>query len=88
MCLLTDKNIEHRVGAQFQLIIHDAVEPVMLEVDQIYHLACLLIIKSVTASYNISLIYSSILFTYQIIKTNTEETLNMLGMAKKVKVFD
>jgi hypothetical protein len=24
----------------FQLIVHDVIEPIMLEVDQIYHLAC------------------------------------------------
>lgn len=35
------KNIGHWVGhPNFQLIIHDVVEPIMLEVDQIYHLAC------------------------------------------------
>ena len=35
------KNIIHWLGhPSFQLIIHDVVEPIMLEVDQIYHLAC------------------------------------------------
>jgi len=35
------KNIVHWMGhPNFQLIIHDVVEPIMLEVDQIYHLAC------------------------------------------------
>jgi hypothetical protein len=35
------KNIIHWLGhPNFQLIIHDVVEPIMLEVDQIYHLAC------------------------------------------------
>jgi UDP-glucuronate decarboxylase len=35
------KNIAHWIGhPNFQLIIHDVVEPIMLEVDQIYHLAC------------------------------------------------
>ncbi len=35
------KNIAHWLGhPNFQLIIHDVVEPIMLEVDQIYHLAC------------------------------------------------
>jgi UDP-glucuronate decarboxylase len=35
------KNVAQWLGhPNFQLIIHDVVEPVMLEVDQIYHLAC------------------------------------------------
>ena len=35
------KNVAHWVGhPNFQLIVHDVVEPIMLEVDQIYHLAC------------------------------------------------
>lgn len=34
-------NIAHWLGhPNFQLIIHDVVEPIMLELDQIYHLAC------------------------------------------------
>jgi UDP-glucuronate decarboxylase len=35
------KNIAHWLGhPNFQLIIHDVVEPIKLEVDQVYHLAC------------------------------------------------
>ena len=34
------KNIEHIRAPNFNLVIGDVVEPVMLEVDQIYHLAC------------------------------------------------
>ena len=35
------KNVGQWLGhPNFQLIIHDVVEPIMLEVDQIYHLAC------------------------------------------------
>lgn len=35
------KNIMQWLGhPHFQLVIHDVVEPIMLEVDQIYHLAC------------------------------------------------
>jgi hypothetical protein len=35
------KNVAHWLGhPNFQLIIHDVVEPILLEVDQIYHLAC------------------------------------------------
>ena len=35
------KNIVQWIGhPNFQLMIHDVVEPIFLEVDQIYHLAC------------------------------------------------
>jgi hypothetical protein len=32
--------MRHLSNPQFELIRHDVVEPLMLEVDQIYHLAC------------------------------------------------
>jgi FlaA1/EpsC-like NDP-sugar epimerase len=56
----------------FQLIIHDIVEPIFLEVDQIYHLAC----PASPPHYQ----YNPI----KTIKTNTQGTLNMLGLAKRV----
>lgn len=56
----------------FQLIIHDIVEPLFLEVDQIYHLAC----PASPPHYQ----YNPI----KTIKTNTQGTLNMLGLAKRV----
>jgi hypothetical protein len=35
------QNVVHWIGhPNFNLIVHDVVEPIMLEVDQIYHLAC------------------------------------------------
>ncbi len=35
------KNVAQWIGhPNFNLIIHDVIEPIMLEVDQIYHLAC------------------------------------------------
>lgn len=35
------ENVQHHFGnPKFELIRHDVVEPLMLEVDQIYHLAC------------------------------------------------
>jgi UDP-glucuronate decarboxylase len=35
------KNIEHLMGHKnFEIIRHDLVEPILLEVDQIYNLAC------------------------------------------------
>ena len=34
-------NVKHHLGnPRFELIRHDVVEPILLEVDQIYHLAC------------------------------------------------
>mmetsp|Transcript_16797 Transcript_16797/g.23108 ORF Transcript_16797/g.23108 Transcript_16797/m.23108 type:complete len:423 (+) Transcript_16797:93-1361(+) len=68
------KNIAQWVGhPHFQLIIHDVVEPIMLEVDQIYHLAC----PASPPHYQ----YNPI----KTIKTSTEGTLNMLGLAKRVQ---
>ncbi len=35
------ENVAHLIGLpNFELIRHDVIEPIMLEVDQIYHLAC------------------------------------------------
>lgn len=35
------KNIEHWMHhPRFTLVVHDVTEPIMLEVDEIYHLAC------------------------------------------------
>lgn len=69
------KNIAHWLGhPSFQLIIHDVVEPIMLEVDQIYHLAC----PASPPHYQ----YNPI----KTIKTSTEGTLNMLGLAKRTSV--
>ncbi len=66
------KNIMQWMGhPNFQLIIHDVVEPIMLEVDQIYHLAC----PASPPHYQ----YNPI----KTIKTSTEGTLNMLGLAKR-----
>jgi UDP-glucuronate decarboxylase len=69
------KNVGHWIGhPNFQLIIHDVVEPIMLEVDQIYHLAC----PASPPHYQ----YNPI----KTIKTSTEGTLNMLGLAKRTRV--
>lgn len=67
------QNVQQWVGhPNFQFIIHDVVEPIMLEVDQIYHLAC----PASPPHYQ----YNPI----KTIKTSTEGTLNMLGLAKRV----
>lgn len=58
---------------QFELIRHDITEPIRLEVDQIYHLAC----PASPTHYQ----YNPV----KTIKTNVMGTLNMLGLAKRVK---
>lgn len=57
----------------FELIRHDITEPIRLEVDQVYHLACPA--SPVHYQYN----------PIKTIKTNVVGTLNMLGLAKRVK---
>ena len=58
---------------RFELIRHDITEPIRLEVDQIYHLACPA--SPVHYQYN----------PVKTVKTNVMGTLNMLGLAKRVK---
>lgn len=68
------QNIQQWIGhPNFQLILHDVVDPIMLEVDQIYHLAC----PASPPHYQ----YNPV----KTIKTNTQGTLNMLGLAKRVR---
>lgn len=57
----------------FELIRHDVTDPIRLEVDQIYHLACPA--SPVHYQYN----------PVKTIKTNVMGTLYMLGLAKRVK---
>jgi UDP-glucuronate decarboxylase len=67
-------NLGHlRDTPRLELIRHDVVNPIMLEVDQIYHLACPA--SPVHYQYN----------PVKTIKTNVLGTLNMLGLAKRVK---
>eukprot|EP00557_Chaetoceros_sp_GSL56_P004187 CAMPEP_0176490880 /NCGR_PEP_ID=MMETSP0200_2-20121128/8119_1 /TAXON_ID=947934 /ORGANISM="Chaetoceros sp., Strain GSL56" /LENGTH=539 /DNA_ID=CAMNT_0017888241 /DNA_START=113 /DNA_END=1732 /DNA_ORIENTATION=- len=68
------KNIEHWLKhPNFSLHVHDVTEPIMLEVDQIYHLAC----PASPPHYQ----YNPV----KTIKTSAMGTLNMLGLAKRVK---
>ncbi|XP_046853647.1 UDP-glucuronic acid decarboxylase 1-like [Xenia sp. Carnegie-2017] len=68
------RNIEHWIGhPNFEMINHDVVEPIFLEVDQIYHLAS----PASPPHY----MYNPI----KTIKTNALGTLNMLGLAKRVR---
>jgi UDP-glucuronate decarboxylase len=57
----------------FELVRHDITEPIRLEVDQIYHLAC----PASPVHYQFNPVKT--------IKTNVMGTLNMLGLAKRVK---
>ena len=68
------RNIQPWLGnPNFELIRHDITEPIRLEVDQIYHLACPA--SPVHYQYN----------PVKTVKTNVIGTLNMLGLAKRVK---
>jgi UDP-glucuronate decarboxylase len=57
----------------FELVRHDVTEPILLEVDQIYNLACPA--SPVHYQYN----------PVKTVKTNVMGTINMLGLAKRVK---
>jgi len=68
------KNIHGYLADQnFELLRHDVVEPLLLEVDRIYHLACPA--SPVHYQYN----------PVKTIKTNVLGTHNMLGLAKRTK---
>lgn len=57
----------------FELIRHDITEPIRLEVEQIYHLAC----PASPVHYQFNPVKT--------VKTNVMGTLNMLGLAKRVR---
>jgi len=57
----------------FEMLRHDITEPIRLEVDQVYHLAC----PASPIHYQFNPVKT--------IKTNVIGTLNMLGLAKRVK---
>jgi UDP-glucuronate decarboxylase len=58
---------------RFELIRHDVTQPILLETDQIYHLACPA--SPIHYQYN----------PVKTIKTSVMGTINMLGLAKRVK---
>ena len=67
-------NIAHLLDNKaFELVRHDVTEPILLEVDQIYNLACPA--SPVHYQYN----------PIKTVKTNVMGTINMLGMAKRVR---
>jgi len=66
-------NIEHLLDDKyFELVRHDATEPILVEVDQIYNLACPA--SPVHYQYN----------PVKTVKTNVMGMINMLGLAKRV----
>ncbi|WOO77018.1 UDP-glucuronic acid decarboxylase 1 [Vanrija pseudolonga] len=66
--------VSHWVGhPNFEMVRHDVVEPFLIEVDQIYHLAC----PASPPHYQ----YNAV----KTIKTSFMGTLNMLGLAKRTK---
>ncbi|XP_005106020.2 UDP-glucuronic acid decarboxylase 1 [Aplysia californica] len=68
------RNVEHWVGHEnFEMLHHDIVNPLYIEVDQIYHLAS----PASPPNY----MYNPI----KTLKTNTLGTINMLGLAKRVR---
>jgi UDP-glucuronate decarboxylase len=67
-------NIRHLLDhPYFELIRHDVIHPLFLEVDQIYHLAC----PASPIHYQQNPIKT--------VKTNVMGTINMLGLAKRIK---
>ncbi|KAK9456202.1 hypothetical protein V1511DRAFT_457755 [Dipodascopsis uninucleata] len=69
-----NSNVAHWIGhPNFELIRHDVVDPIMVEVDQIYHLAC----PASPVHYQSNPVKT--------LKTGFFGTYNMLGLCKRVK---
>lgn len=67
-------NFRHHLGnPNFEFIRHDVVEPLMLETEYVYHLAC----PASPVHYQCNPVKT--------IKTNVVGTINMLGLSKRVK---
>jgi UDP-glucuronate decarboxylase len=68
------ENILHlRPNPHFEILRHDIVNPIILEVDEIYNLAC----PASPVHYQFNPVKT--------VKTNVMGTLNMLGLAKNIK---
>lgn len=68
------RNISHLLGKpNFELVRHDLVQPILVEVDEIYNMACPA--SPVHYQYN----------PVKTVKTNVMGSINMLGLAKRVK---
>jgi len=69
------ENIRHLIDDRnFELVRHDITQPILLEVDQIYNLACPA--SPIHYQYN----------PVKTVKTNVMGAINMLGLAKRIKV--
>ncbi|MCP4872778.1 MAG: SDR family oxidoreductase [Proteobacteria bacterium] len=62
--------LDHR---DFEVVRHDVIQPILLEVDRVFHFACPA--SPVHYQYN----------PVKTVKTNVMGTINMLGLAKRVK---
>lgn len=68
------ENVFHLLdNARFELVRHDVIEPILLEVEQIYNLACPA--SPIHYQYN----------PVKTVKTNVMGMINMLGLAKRVR---
>lgn len=68
------KNVFHLLdNPRFELLRHDVIEPILLEVDQIYNLACPA--SPIHYQYN----------PVKTVKTSVMGMINMLGLAKRVR---
>ena len=68
------RNIEHLLGNKsFELLRHDVVEPVLVEVDRVYNLACPA--SPIHYQYN----------AVKTVKTSVMGAINMLGLAKRTR---
>jgi len=68
------ENIKHLLNnPNFELVRHDVIQPILLEVDRIYHFACPA--SPIHYQYN----------PVKTIKTSVMGTINMLGLAKRVE---
>src|SRR5215218_8727272 len=68
------ENVYHLMDSKrFDLVRHDIIEPILLEVDQIYNLACPA--SPVHYQYN----------PVKTVKTSIMGAINMLGLAKRVR---
>ncbi|KAL3997884.1 NAD dependent epimerase/dehydratase family protein [Acanthocheilonema viteae] len=68
------RNVEHWIGhPNFELVHHDVVNSYLIEVDEIYHLA--------SPASPTHYMYNPV----KTIKTNTIGTINMLGLARRLK---
>ncbi len=65
--------LAHRDNPKFEFIRHDIINPLTIETDEIYHLAC----PASPIHYQFNPVKT--------VKTNVIGTLNMLGVAKRVK---